>query len=211
MPFPGPSRPCPPPDETAHRMGPNPILHPESHHGASTRCGEGEKRKDNRDRRLVGARGFEPRTPWSRTKCATRLRYAPTWNTTLSSLPLPAVFTHQPDEDATDQLLLVHPILFSQDPAQSLGRGRSHRNHQSPAPLKLLYEGRRHARGACRDHDRLKGGHLRPPHASVANAYGHVIVSEASQGPLCAISKGGNALDRIDLTSQLRQHSGLVS
>jgi hypothetical protein len=27
---------------------------------------------------MVGARGFEPPTPWSRTKCATRLRYAPT-------------------------------------------------------------------------------------------------------------------------------------
>ena len=26
---------------------------------------------------LVGARGFEPPTPWSRTRCATRLRYAP--------------------------------------------------------------------------------------------------------------------------------------
>ena len=27
---------------------------------------------------MVGASGFEPPTPWSRTKCATRLRYAPT-------------------------------------------------------------------------------------------------------------------------------------
>src|SRR6185503_21156886 len=27
---------------------------------------------------MVGARGFEPPTPWSRTRCATRLRYAPT-------------------------------------------------------------------------------------------------------------------------------------
>ena len=26
---------------------------------------------------VVGARGFEPPTPWSRTRCATRLRYAP--------------------------------------------------------------------------------------------------------------------------------------
>ena len=26
---------------------------------------------------FVGARGFEPPTPWSRTRCATRLRYAP--------------------------------------------------------------------------------------------------------------------------------------
>ena len=28
--------------------------------------------------KMVGARGFEPPTPWSRTRCATRLRYAPT-------------------------------------------------------------------------------------------------------------------------------------
>lgn len=26
---------------------------------------------------VVGAAGFEPATPWSRTKCATKLRYAP--------------------------------------------------------------------------------------------------------------------------------------
>ena len=28
---------------------------------------------------LVGAAGFEPATPWSQTKCATKLRYAPTF------------------------------------------------------------------------------------------------------------------------------------
>ena len=32
---------------------------------------------------LVGARGFEPPTPWSRTRCATRLRYAPTFFNTM--------------------------------------------------------------------------------------------------------------------------------
>ncbi len=37
---------------------------------------------------LVGAAGFEPATPWSRTKCATRLRYAPT-PTIKRSPPLP--------------------------------------------------------------------------------------------------------------------------
>ena len=26
---------------------------------------------------VVGAAGFEPATPWSQTKCATKLRYAP--------------------------------------------------------------------------------------------------------------------------------------
>ena len=29
---------------------------------------------------MVGARGFEPPTPWSRTRCATRLRYAPNFD-----------------------------------------------------------------------------------------------------------------------------------
>ncbi len=29
-------------------------------------------------KQMVGARGFEPPAPWSRTRCATRLRYAPT-------------------------------------------------------------------------------------------------------------------------------------
>ena len=34
--------------------------------------------KDGDDREMVGARGFEPPTPCSRSRCATRLRYAPT-------------------------------------------------------------------------------------------------------------------------------------
>src|SRR3989442_13314936 len=32
----------------------------------------------HQEMRMVGASGFEPPTPWSRTRCATRLRYAPT-------------------------------------------------------------------------------------------------------------------------------------
>ena len=34
---------------------------------------------------MVGARGFEPPTPASRTQCATGLRYAPTKSTELQS------------------------------------------------------------------------------------------------------------------------------
>src|ERR1039457_1228794 len=30
-------------------------------------------------KRLVGERGFEPPTPWSRTRCSTRLSHSPTW------------------------------------------------------------------------------------------------------------------------------------
>ena len=29
-------------------------------------------------KRLVGERGFEPPTPWSRTRCSTRLSHSPT-------------------------------------------------------------------------------------------------------------------------------------
>ena len=41
---------------------------------------------------LVGARGFEPPTPASRTRCATELRYAPT---TLLSFTLPGPAAHR--------------------------------------------------------------------------------------------------------------------
>lgn len=32
----------------------------------------------------IGVRGFEPPTPWSRTKCATRLRYTPKFSRDLT-------------------------------------------------------------------------------------------------------------------------------
>src|SRR5215472_4083034 len=36
--------------------------------------------QDRTQLRLVGARGFEPPTPCAQGRCATRLRYAPTFN-----------------------------------------------------------------------------------------------------------------------------------
>ena len=30
--------------------------------------------------KVVGETGFEPATLWSQTRCATRLRYSPTWD-----------------------------------------------------------------------------------------------------------------------------------
>ncbi len=30
-----------------------------------------------RNKKMVGAAGFEPATPWSQARCATKLRYAP--------------------------------------------------------------------------------------------------------------------------------------
>src|SRR6185503_20328120 len=43
------------------------------------RVRDGEPRRVS-PRYVVGARGFEPPTPWSQTRCATRLRYAPMFN-----------------------------------------------------------------------------------------------------------------------------------
>ena len=37
---------------------------------------------------MVGAKGFEPSTLWSQTRCATRLRYAPTGLYSTASRPL---------------------------------------------------------------------------------------------------------------------------
>ncbi len=42
---------------------------------------------------LVGARGFEPRTPCAQGRCATRLRYAPTFLTT--SRPINEQFNYK--------------------------------------------------------------------------------------------------------------------
>ncbi len=43
---------------------------------------------------LVGARGFEPPTPWTPSKCATRLRYAPT-NVVYNSLVITCQLVNQ--------------------------------------------------------------------------------------------------------------------
>ncbi len=32
----------------------------------------------NNNEKVVGETGFEPATPWTQTKCATKLRYSPT-------------------------------------------------------------------------------------------------------------------------------------
>ena len=65
---------------------------------------------------MVGARGFEPPTPWSQTRCATRLRYAPTLlevdlvlhKLTLNSKKLGDFFDHEPQRFAA----MADAVLF---------------------------------------------------------------------------------------------------
>ena len=55
-----------------------PLRHPGSFFGFVT--------TRNRLIYLVGARGFEPPTPWSRTRCSTRLSHAPTLRARVNAL-----------------------------------------------------------------------------------------------------------------------------
>ena len=73
----------------------------------------------NSNSKLVGAEGFEPPTLWSQTRCATRLRYAPTRPLSHYN-PLPAM------QDYVGRLLLVvdraEPRLRGLDDAASARR-----------------------------------------------------------------------------------------
>ena len=42
---------------------------------------------------MVGARGFEPPTLWSQTRCATRLRHAPVCGSTVSAIEIQVSFS----------------------------------------------------------------------------------------------------------------------
>src|SRR5579884_2305928 len=57
------------------------ILHPSACSTKSGATSGGQDTHGQEGRRvwgMVGARGFEPPTPWSRTRCSTRLSHAPT-------------------------------------------------------------------------------------------------------------------------------------
>jgi len=123
---------------------------------------------------------------------------------------VPAVFAHQLDEDTANQLFLLDPAVPLCDPPKGLGMGRPNRDQQPSPDLKLLHKGWWNARGTSRHYNRLKGRSLRPPHASIADSGRDVVVFEATQGLLRALSQGGNSLNRINPSSQLGQNGGLV-
>ena len=64
---------------------------------------------------MVGAKGFEPSTLWSQTRCATRLRYAP-----------------------TDSIVIAEAALFERHPLHQLA---SPIHDTAPAPLPWLARG----------------------------------------------------------------------
>src|ERR1700730_8035341 len=90
---------------------------------------------------MVGATGFEPATSCSRSRRATKLRYAPSLMTILR---FPGILPDQLHEDATG--VLAHPRLAPDlvDDSQALGVLRPHRHHEPAAFGQLLQQRRRH-------------------------------------------------------------------
>src|SRR5262245_20192181 len=57
---------------------------------------------------MVGARGFEPPTPWSRTRCSTRLSHAPTQAMSCAPFPGRRATRRVPPVARTDTLRDAH-------------------------------------------------------------------------------------------------------
>src|SRR6187431_1569170 len=91
--------------------------------------------------KLVGAIGFEPPTLWSQTRCATRLRYAPTLAIVLRFFQGPLTITHSPDRVRSGHRRLRRLTLGlteleahdDQDNGSGHGLGAAARSHRHVA------------------------------------------------------------------------------
>src|SRR5271163_360441 len=72
-------------------------------------------------KRLVGERGFEPPTPWSRTRCSTRLSHSPTALRAVTRKTSPACFASLYFSLGTD-IITSQPRRDSPPLAQSIFR-----------------------------------------------------------------------------------------
>src|SRR5215831_3422300 len=122
------------------------------------------------DEKMVGARGFEPPTPWSRTRCSTRLSHAPT-NVSLRpriARRLPGVVPEQRNEPA---LAVTAPLPFAtRHPAphlEVLERWAAHRNDEDTPLIHLREKRFRDTRCRRSDEDPSIGCEFLPPERAV--------------------------------------------
>src|SRR6185295_8222398 len=117
---------------------------------------------------MVGATGFEPATSCSRSRRATKLRYAPPTISILepgcgrASSPLPSVLSHELDEHARGMLTGAHLAIDLLDELEHLAGGIPHRHHHAPSFEELVDEWRRHARPSRRHQNAVERSLVRP-------------------------------------------------
>src|SRR5262245_3216606 len=173
-------------------------------------------------RNLVGARGFEPPTPWSRTRCATRLRYAPTRSEKRgedSSAPLgrPSELAQQRNEAARPMLLATRAARLLHHADERLirrlagGAVGADGKHEAAALLELLQKRCGNLRGGGGHDDRAVRREFAPPVAAVEDLEVHVLDAEVSDAGESPLRERRDALDRVDLLEQTAQHRGVIS
>src|SRR5215470_16164385 len=111
---------------------------------------------------MVGATGFEPATSCSRSRRATKLRYAPRDSISLARLAfrlpdsaLPGVLPDELHEYAPGMLARAHLAVLLLHQLQHLSRRIAHRHHHAPAFGELIEQGRRNARSPRRHQDAI--------------------------------------------------------
>src|SRR5574337_1970476 len=139
---------------------------------------------------MVGAIGFEPTTPCSRSKCATRLRYAPT----LFVPSLPADQLHKP---ARPQIRPVYGCTSLDTFFKNLTPCLTDGQYQAAIIDELLGQRHRDIGSASTDDDGIKGRFLLPAAGAVPYSNPGVIVPERIQSPSRANRKRLMPFDRI--------------
>src|SRR5580765_6591681 len=165
---------------------------------------------------MVGATGFEPATSCSRSRRATKLRYAPPtvcvlepgWCRTLSMLP--GVLSHELDEHARGMLARAHLAIDLLDELEHLAGGIAHRHHHAPSLGELLEERRRHTRPSRRHQNAIGRRLVRPAQRPVRGPYPHVGIPQYLHGLSRSRREARNPLDRAHSPREIREHGRLV-
>src|SRR5438034_6589404 len=157
---------------------------------------------------MVGATGFEPATSCSRSRRATKLRYAPSLATILR---FPGVLPDQLHEDAARVLGdLRLPVDLVHD-TQALRILWPHGHHEPTAFSQLLEERRWHRRPARRHEDAIEGSLVGPAHGAVRRTHPHIARPDRLESLARAGGEPGNALDGAHPRGHPREHGRLIA
>src|SRR5215475_382518 len=156
---------------------------------------------------MVGATGFEPATSCSRSRRATKLRYAPSL---VPILRFPRVLPDQLHEDAARVLADVQLAARLVDDPEALCLLAAH-GHDEPSALRELLEKRgRHRWPARRHQDAIERRLVGPSHRPVGGPYPHVAHADRLERLPSARGEPGDPLYGAHTRRHAREHGGLI-